>query len=582
MKDRAQQTKWMRIMRVFFIEPKLLFISFLAAWVVLATTLWVPLVIRQAFDEAIPQKELGTLLRFTAFIVGLSALNAGGVYVRKLLTGRAGVATEAKLRARLNDHLHALDMTYYERMPIGQLMSRASSDLQLIGHALGSLPYFSAQVLFMLISTGILVGIDIQLSIVLLIGVPLVGASAVVLSRKLEPLVGRTQQHLGEMTSLVEETITGIRVVKAFGRERFQGDRVAGAATDAMNTAMASIRVRATLISLFELFPAALLAAIVWYGGQRVLARALTIGDFVLFAAYATRMVQPVRSMGWFSSEIRQASAAVQRIYDVLDTRPGIADHPSAKPIEISKGAVRFEDVSYRVDDTTIVDGFTLDVPAGSSLALVGPTGCGKTTLLRLILRFLEPTSGGILIDGHDISNATLHSLRENIGTVFEDTFLFSDTIGANIAFGNVEASEEEIVEAAYLAQAIEFIEELPDGFDTVVGEQGYTLSGGQRQRIAIARAIIMRPKLLLLDDATSSVDPRVEELIRAGLQEAMKGRTTLIVARRPASAALADHVVLMDAGRIIAEGSHEDLWERLPEYRRALAGADAEVGVTR
>lgn len=582
MKERAQRTKWRRILRVFFIEPKLLIIAFLAAWVVLATTLCVPLVIRQAFDEAIPQKKWGTLLQLTALIVGLSALNAGGVYVRKLLTGRAGVAAEAKLRARLNDHLHALDMTYYERMPIGQLMSRASSDLQLIGHALGSLPYFSAQVLFMLISTFILVGIDLQLSVVLLIGVPLIGASAVVLSRKLEPLVGRTQQHLGEMTSLVEETITGIRVVKAFGREGFQVNRVARAATDAMNTAMASIRVRATLISLFELFPAALLATIVWYGGQRVLVGAMTISEFILFAVYATLMVQPVRSLGWFSSEIRQASAAVQRIYDVLDTRPGIADHPSAKPVDISKGEIFFEDVTFQVDGTTIVDSFTLDVPSGSSLALVGPTGCGKTTLLRLILRFLEPTSGRVLIDGYDISQATLHSLREKIGTVFEDTFLFSDTIGANIAFGNVDASEEEIIQAAYLAQANEFIEELPEGFDTLVGEQGYTLSGGQRQRIAIARAIVMRPKLLLLDDATSSVDPRVEELIRAGLQEAMKGRTTLIVARRPASAALADRVVLMNAGRIVAEGSHEDLWERLPEYRRALAGADAAVGVER
>lgn len=580
MNNFGTKSKWMRMLHVFFIEPKLILIAFAAAWVVLATSLWVPLVIGKAFDEAIPQKRLSGLLSLTALIVVLSALNAGGVYVRKLLTGRAGVAAEAKLRARLNDHLHALDMTYYERMPIGQLMSRASSDLQLIGHALGSLPYFSAQVLFMLISTVIMVRIDIQLSIVLLIGVPMVGASAIFLSRRLEPLVGKTQQHLGEMTALVEETITGIRVVKAFGREEFQGERVAHAATDAMNTAMASIRVRATLLSLFELFPAALLASIVWYGGQRVLVGAMSIGEFVLFAVYATRMVMPVRSMGWFSSEIRQASAAVQRIFEVLDTRPGIADSPSAKPIDISEGEILFEDVTFRVETTTIVDGFTLKVPAGSSLALVGPTGCGKTTLFRLILRFLEPTSGRILIDAQNISRATLHSLRERIGTVFEDTFLFSDTIGANIAFGRIDASEEEIVQAAYLAQAHEFIEELPEGLDTVVGEQGYTLSGGQRQRIAIARAIVMRPKLLLLDDATSSVDPRVEELIRTGLKEAMKGRTTLIVARRPASAALADRVVLMNAGKIVAEGPHEGLWDRLPEYRQALAGTDSAVQV--
>jgi ATP-binding cassette subfamily B protein len=268
----------------------------------------------------------------------------------------------------------------------------------------------------------------------------------------------------------------------------------------------------------------------------------------------------------------QRAVTASTRIYEILETEPGIADHDGAQKIEVSGAAIHYEDVHFAYPDGgPVLAGVTLDIPAASSIALVGQTGCGKSTLMRLLPRFIEPATGTVTIDGQDVSQVTLRSLRTHIGIVFEDTLLFSDTIAQNIAFGRPDATEEEIVRAAAIAQAHEFIEELPEGYDTIVGEHGYTLSGGQRQRIAIARAILLNPSILILDDATSNVDARVEAAIRKGLVQAMKGRTTIIVARRPQTAALADRVAYMEGGRIVDVGTHADLWRENTTYRETL-----------
>jgi ATP-binding cassette subfamily B protein len=276
----------------------------------------------------------------------------------------------------------------------------------------------------------------------------------------------------------------------------------------------------------------------------------------------------------------QRATTASRRIFEILDTSPGIADHEGATKLESSGGQVSWVDVHFAYPDGgPVLDGVTLDIPAASSIALVGQTGCGKSTLMRLLPRFIEPTSGTVAIDGQDVSSVTLKSLRSAIGIVFEDTLLFSDTIAANVAFGRPNASEEEIVRAAVVAQAHEFIEELPEGYDTVVGENGFTLSGGQRQRVAIARAILMNPRVLILDDATSNVDARVESAIRKGLREPMRGRTTIIVARRPQTAALADRVAYMEAGRIVEVGAHAEMWRSNRAYRETLlTGVDVDM----
>jgi ATP-binding cassette subfamily B protein len=322
------------------------------------------------------------------------------------------------------------------------------------------------------------------------------------------------------------------------------------------------------------------LAAVLYFGGRQAIAGHLTSGTIVALFQYLFLLVQPLRSIGMIIAWAQRATTASTRIYEILDTSPGIADHDGAQKLEVGGGGVTWTDVHFAYPDGgPVLGGVTLDVPAGSSVALVGQTGCGKSTLMRLLPRFIEPVSGEVRIDGQPVSLVTLGSLRAAIGIVFEDTLLFSDSIAANIAFGRPNASEEEIVRAAVIAQAHEFIEELPDGYDTVVGEHGYTLSGGQRQRVAIARAILMNPRILILDDATSNVDARVEAAIRKGLKQAMTGRTTIIVARRPQTAALADRVAYMQGGRIVEVGTHEHMWRTNRAYRETLlTGVDVDA----
>ncbi|MEX2393812.1 MAG: ABC transporter ATP-binding protein, partial [Actinomycetota bacterium] len=319
---------------------------------------------------------------------------------------------------------------------------------------------------------------------------------------------------------------------------------------------------------------------VLWYGGRLVIQEQLTIGTIVALFSYLYMLIWPLRSIGMIVAWAQRATTAAGRVFEVLDTTPGIADKDGATAIGLTGGAVSYRDVHFAYPDGgPVLDGVTLDIAAGSSVALVGQTGCGKSTLMRLLPRFIEPSRGSITIDGQDVSSVTLPSLRAQIGIVFEDTLLFSDSIANNIAFGRPEATEEEIVRAAVIAQAHEFIEELPDTYDTVVGEQGYTLSGGQRQRIAIARAILMNPRILILDDATSNVDARVEAAIRKGLRSAMTGRTTIIVARRPQTAALAERVALMHRGKIVAVGTHEELWRTNTDYRETLlASVDVDA----
>lgn len=559
---------------MFFSEPRLVWVSFSGAAVVLVAAVLIPLLIRTIIDKAVAGDRSEVLVPLVGLLLLAYLIKVIGILVRKVFAAKAGIATESKLRSHLYDHVHNLDVSYHEMTPVGQLMSRASSDLQHVGNTLGAIPFFTATFTLLIVVGVILIAIDPLLGIVVIGGLPFMAWLATRFTRRLDPVVRETQAQLGELTSVVEETVTGIRIVKAFGREKYQIDRLSQHATKVADKALEAVGLRAALLPMFEFLPAMMLAGITWLGGYRVLQGHISMGTFVLFALYATQLVMPVRAIGWFASDIQQATSSARRIFEVLDTEPGVSDRPGATALTRSDGHLRFENVSFAREGRRMVDDVSLDIPPGTSLALVGPTGCGKSTLIRLVLRFIEPTSGKITIDGSDVGSSTLHSVRSQIGTVFEDTFLFSDSARSNIAFGRPDATEDEIVQAALLAQAHDFIVDLPDGYDTLVGEQGYSLSGGQRQRIAIARAILMDPAILLLDDATSAIDPEVELEIRIGLAEAMKQRTTLIVARRPASAALADRVAFMQAGRVSAVGTHEELWKTSADYRATLGGS--------
>lgn len=543
----------------------------------------IPLFVRGAIDRAIPRSDYRLLAILIGAMLGVAVVKAVLHGVRRQIAGELSIGVEADLRESLYNHVQALDVGYHERISTGQIMSRATSDINAIRQYLMSLAWSITLVLQISVIFGVMFFLSPPLAAIFLATSPILIWYTYRFSDSFDPIVWEMQQRLGDLSSVVEETVVGIRVVKGFGQERQQVEKLSRDADRVYEAAMDSVSLRARFVPIFNLIPQLGLIAVLWYGGRLVIAGTLSAGTIVALFSYLFMLIWPLRSIGMIVAWAQRAITAAGRVFEVLDTAPGIADHHGATPIEPTGGTISFEDVRFSYPDGgPVLAGVDLEVPAGTSLALVGQTGCGKSTLMRLLPRFIEPTSGRVTIDDQDVSRVTLASLRAQIGIVFEDTLLFSDSIAANIAFGRPEATEEEIVRAAVVAQAHRFIEDLPEGLATPVGEHGYTLSGGQRQRIAIARAILMNPRILILDDATSNVDARVEAAIRKGLRSAMTDRTTLIVARRPQTAALADRVAFMVAGRIADVGTHAELWGRNPDYRQTLLATvdvDAVVG---
>jgi ATP-binding cassette subfamily B protein len=374
-----------------------------------------------------------------------------------------------------------------------------------------------------------------------------------------------------------------VRVVKGFGAEPVQAARLRTEADDVYGRSMEAAGVRATFLPALELLPNIGLIAVLGYGGHQVLNGNLTLGQLVGFNVYVVMLIWPLRMLGMIIAQGQRSAASAERVHEILETAPVIRDDPDGVPLPAAgpsggRGDVRFEGVrfAYAPELPVVLDGFDLAVPAGQSVALVGATGSGKTTVARLIPRFYDVQAGTLTVDGVDVQHLRLKELRKAVGIVFEDTFLFSDTIAANIAFADPDASMDEVTRAARLAGAAEFIAELPEGYGTLIGERGFSLSGGQRQRLAIARAILADPRVLILDDATSSVDPTKEHEIRDALAEVMRGRTTIVIAHRPATIALADRVVLLADGRVAADGTHESLLATSAAYREVLAAAQA------
>jgi ATP-binding cassette subfamily B protein len=385
------------------------------------------------------------------------------------------------------------------------------------------------------------------------------------------------QRESAELAAVVEESVAGVRVIKGLGAERVQAARLKAEAEDVYDESMAAARTRASFLPGLELLPNIGLIAVLAYGGHQVLNGDLSLGSLVAFNIYIAMLVWPLRMLGMIVAQAQRAEVSAERVDEVLATAPLVADAPRPVALPSGGGAVTFEGVRFAYGGRTrVLDGFDLRVLPGESVALVGATGSGKTTVARLIPRFYDVEAGRITLDGVDVRDLKLRDLRQAIGIVFEDTFLFSDTIAANIAFADPDAPHAAIERAARLAGAHEFVSELGDGYATRIGERGYSLSGGQRQRIAIARAILADPRVLILDDATSAVDPTKEHEIRDALTGVMRGRTTIVIAHRPATIALADRVVLIDAGRVTAEGTHESLLATDNRYRQVLAAAAA------
>jgi ABC-type multidrug transport system fused ATPase/permease subunit len=527
-------------------------------------------VTKHVIDQALTPHDARKLWIFVGVIVGLGVARAVLMYGRRMISGRQALAVEMDLRQGLYSHLVRLSFGFYDRHQTGQLMSRATVDLQGVRFFLGyGLIFFFQNVLTVVFVTGVLFVFEWKLALVALAITPILVALAYRYSHVAHPTLREVQQKLADVATVAEENIVGVHVVKSFAQEPKEQDKFRSRSETLFDETIRANRQRALYVPLISWVPLVAQAAVLLLGARMVTSGELSVGGFVAFNLYLGMLVMPLRSLGMWIGQAQRATASGERIFQVIDEPEEIADRPEATDLPSGGGEIRFEDVGFEyMPGRPVLEGIDLDVPSGRTIALIGHTGSGKTTLTSLVPRFYDVTSGRLSIDGADVRDVNLHSLRREIGVISQDTFLFSATVRENITFGAPDLSDEEVEHVARLAQAHEFIEGLPDGYETVIGERGITLSGGQRQRLAIARAIAIDPRILILDDATASVDASTEARIRLGLREAMKGRTTLIIAHRLSTISLADEIVVVDGGRIAARGTHDDLLETSQVYR--------------
>ncbi len=547
-----------------------------------------------------------TLLVLALVIVGSVIARWALTYTRRMIAGRISLAIEYDLRNLLYGHFQRLELSFFDRQQTGQLMSRATVDLQAVRFFLGYGLVFILQSILTLVLAGVaMILINPKLGLIAMAPVPFVVVISQRYGRSARPAVQEVQQRIAELTADVEENISGVRVVKSFAREPRQLERFRHSVARVFDQAMVSTRLEAKYNPMIGFLPQLGLAAVLLIGGRSVIHAHLTLGEFSQFYLYLNMLIVPMRSLGMLLGLAQRATASGARIFQVLDREPRIVEEPGAGPLPDGAGHVEFRGVSLRYDESddfgaaysytnenrmngsvparAVLSGIDLDIAAGRTVALVGATGSGKTSLVSLISRLYEASEGRILLDGADIRTVSLASLREAVAFVSDDPFLFSASVAENIAYGRPTASFEEIEQAARRAQAYDFVMDLPQGFDTRVGERGLSLSGGQRQRIAIARALLADPRVLILDDATSAVDASTEQRIKLALDQAMAGRTTFVIAHRLSTISLADEIVVLEHGRIAAHGDHHELLDASELYREIVEkGLPDQVFMTR
>lgn len=544
------------------------------AW--MAGKVAVPRLVGLGFDRGIEGDD--NVWMWAGFIACAGVIVGFFTAFRRFYAFREARWTETKLRERLFGHIMSLHVGYHDRAQTGQLMSRSSSDLQQIQQFVVMIPITASNLAMIVVVTVILVITNPFLALVALAPLPFVNWAGRRFSHSIHPAVQAVQAEQAELATVVEESIGGIRVVKGFGAEQVQADKLSKEADDIRRVSIEAARIRAKFLPAIELLPQIGLIAVLGVGGMQVIDGDLTLGQLVQFNFYVALLVAPLRMLGMAIAWGQRAAAAIERINEVLDTVPIVSNaaDPTTLPTGTGLGAVSFGNLDFGyAPGLPVLTGFELELEAGQSIALVGGTGSGKSTVARLLIRFYDVDAGSIQIDGVDIRDLALHELRQAVGIVFEDTLLFHDSVSANIAFAHPDTVQATVESAARLAGAHDFIMGLPEAYDTRLGERGYSLSGGQRQRIAIARAILADPRVLVLDDATSAVDPSKEHEIRSAMSTVMDGRTTIVIAHRPGTIALADRVALLDGGRVAAIGTHDELLATDQRYRDVLAAMD-------
>ena len=535
----------------------------------------IPQVTKLAINDGIEKN--GPLLKWALIIAGLGVLTGILSGFRRYVAFRESRWAETLLRERLFGHVLDLNIGYHDKAQTGQLMSRASSDLMQIQGFIVMIPITMSNVIQIFAVAAILFITDPVLALVAMAPLPFVNLSARRFSSRIHKITLAVQAEQAQLANVVEESVSGVRVVKGFGAEQVQFDKLEKEADDIYAESMKAAKIRSNFMPAIDILPALGAVGVLGVGGHRVLSGQISIGDLVAFNVYLTLLVWPLRNVGMIIALGQRAASALVRIHEVLSTKSEITDPPMARELPSPNGkqlgAVKFDHVQFGYDaDRPVLKNFNLEIAAGESIAIVGATASGKSTVARLLLRFYDTNNGHVYLDGVDVRKLKLRELRQQIGVVFEDTVLFNDSVKSNISFARPNASQSGLEKAAKLAGAHDFILQLPNGYDTVIGERGFSLSGGQRQRIAIARAIISDPRVLVLDDATSAVDPSKEGEIRDAMRTVMSGRTTIVIAHRPGTIALASRVVFIDELTVAAIGKHEDLVATNARYREVLA----------
>ena len=528
-----------------------------------------PYLIKRIIDDGIVAENQRAVIVFISFMVIAGYTRAISIGTRRYFSMDVSYNVEAGIRNRIFTHMQKLAFNYHDRVPTGDLMARASSDASQVRLAFAIAPLASANIFLLLILSVTLLSLSLPLGGIVLLSIPAVLFLASNFSSKAMGVSLKVKEAEANMTTEVEEQLGGIRVVKAFGNEERASNRVENAVQEIYDTSLGYLKLRTRFVPLFELIPMVITLAVLLLGGYLTINDYLSLGEFIAFTQYVFLLIWPLRITAWFLSEIPSSIAAGNRIRELLNETPTITDEKSSNELpKNGDGSLKFSNVNFKYGNEKIFDDLTFEIEGKKTVAIVGSTGSGKSTLAYLLPRLYELESGSIEIDGVDIKNLRLSELRSNVSLAFEESFLFSNTARENISLGLDDASQEEIEDAALIARAHDFIAQLPESYETKVGERGYGLSGGQRQRIALARAILRKPRVLVLDDALSAVDASTEEEIRNELNQVMSDMTTLIITNRVPTIELCDEVVFIENGKVKAQGKHQELMESVDTYK--------------